>query len=165
MSSFGRFRSTFGVVSTPKPSKSGYVIVMIQKKNYRIHRLMAYAFLLDKKPDETEIDHLDGNPSNNHIGNLEWVTHAENVRRSYLRNKARASNANRLVKPVRGRKVGEDGGEWTTYKGGATEAAKLLEATYPPRAPIRREGVLATTSLNLPSRPRRTHSRAKCGRM
>lgn len=29
-----------------------------------------------------EVDHIDGNPDNNYIGNLEWVSHAENMRRA-----------------------------------------------------------------------------------
>ena len=46
--------------------------------NYPVHRLVAYAFL---RKDELadEVDHIDGNPANNRVENLRWVTHIENM--------------------------------------------------------------------------------------
>lgn len=42
------------------------------------HRLVANTFI--ERPDgTTEVNHIDGNPSNNHYKNLEWVTHHENM--------------------------------------------------------------------------------------
>ena len=49
VSSLGRFRSTKGIVTTPKPARSGYVSVTINRKEYLLHRLMAVAFGLDKE--------------------------------------------------------------------------------------------------------------------
>ena len=39
VSSLGRFRSSRGVVTTPKPQLSGYVRVQIKKKKHAVHRL------------------------------------------------------------------------------------------------------------------------------
>jgi hypothetical protein len=36
VSSFGRFKKSFGVVSTPKPAKSGYVRVYCNGKHHYI---------------------------------------------------------------------------------------------------------------------------------
>ena len=33
--------------------------------------------------NELVVDHVDGNPGNNHASNLEWVTQNENVRRAH----------------------------------------------------------------------------------
>lgn len=44
-----------------------------------VHRLVAGAFV--PNPDgKPEVNHIDSNPNNNTSRNLEWVTHAENMR-------------------------------------------------------------------------------------
>jgi hypothetical protein len=55
---------------------------LTDKKKHSIHRLVAEAFL-EKKEEEKEVDHIDGNPKNNKVDNLEWVTRGENLERSY----------------------------------------------------------------------------------
>jgi len=46
--------------------------------SYLVHRLVAMAYL--PNPDGlTDVNHKDGNPSNNDISNLEWMTRAENI--------------------------------------------------------------------------------------
>lgn len=61
----------------------GYPRVVLYKNGQRhrvfIHRLVCQAFLPnpDNKPF---VNHIDGNPNNNCVANLEWCTHKENVR-------------------------------------------------------------------------------------
>ena len=74
VSSFGRFKSSNGVISTPKPKKSGYVQVFCNGKKHRIHVLMASAFGLPKRDDQDTVDHIDNNPSNNRLENLRWAS-------------------------------------------------------------------------------------------
>lgn len=50
----------------------------------QIHRLVGKYFL-DGYFDGAEIDHKDNDKHNNHYTNLEWVTHRENMRRSFVR--------------------------------------------------------------------------------
>lgn len=46
-------------------------------KNVLIHRAVALAFI--PKPDGKDfVNHIDGNPQNNVVENLEWVTRSEN---------------------------------------------------------------------------------------
>ena len=57
------------------------------RSNLYVHRAVAMAYLPnpDNKP---HVNHKDNNPSNNHVGNLEWCTAAEN--------RAHAAKQNRL---------------------------------------------------------------------
>lgn len=55
-------------------SKSGW----LRSKRTQVHRLVAYTFL-DNPLNKPVINHLDSNPSNNNVSNLEWATNHENV--------------------------------------------------------------------------------------
>lgn len=46
---------------------------------YLVHRLVAYAFI-PKIEGKNCINHIDGNPKNNNVENLEWCNHLENNR-------------------------------------------------------------------------------------
>lgn len=83
-SNYGRIRSMkFKKITVLKYSvtKKGYHIVgpCKNKKNNKVgvHRLVAMAFL--PNPDcKPKIDHIDRNPSNNHVSNLRWCSDGEN---------------------------------------------------------------------------------------
>lgn len=49
------------------------------RKNYKVHKLVALVFINNSelKPD---VNHKDGNKTNNHVNNLEWVTKSENMK-------------------------------------------------------------------------------------
>lgn len=65
----------------------GYKLLTLTKRpeireTYTVHRLVAEHFL--PNPDnKREINHKDGDPSNNHVENLEWATSSENTLHSY----------------------------------------------------------------------------------
>ena len=48
-------------------------------KNVFVHRLVLFAFV-GPCPPGMECRHLDGDPTNNHVENLRWGTHLENMR-------------------------------------------------------------------------------------
>ena len=125
VSSRGRFKSSKGVVSTPKPTKSCYISVKVKGKSRRIHVLMAIAFALPKRDDQDTVDHIDGNPSNNRLENLRWANQSEQMKHSYATNENRGSNAPKQSKPVEGRARVLGAEEWVPYASGA-EAARSL---------------------------------------
>lgn len=53
------------------------------RKSYRVHKLIALAFLGD--PNGLHVNHIDGNKKNNNINNLEYVTNRENVAHGMIR--------------------------------------------------------------------------------
>lgn len=63
--------------------QGGYKLVGIRRKgvhhNYLVHRLVAIAFL-DNPLNLPDVNHIDGNKTNNNVSNLEWVTKSENIR-------------------------------------------------------------------------------------
>jgi hypothetical protein len=122
-SSLGRFKSSKGVVSTPKPRKDGYIRVRINGKSHLIHVLMAIAFGLPKRDDQDTVDHIDNDPSNNRLENLRWANRSEQINHSYATNENRASNAPKQSKPVEGRVLGAE--EWVPYAS-SNEAAREL---------------------------------------
>jgi hypothetical protein len=54
----------------------GYKLANKLHREY-VHRLVAEVFL-PSEPCKNEINHIDGDKTNNSVSNLEWVTHAQN---------------------------------------------------------------------------------------
>lgn len=92
-SSFGRimslnFRGVSGRKTILKQSmdRYGYPKCSLYRNGkqmyFTVHRLVLSAFSpnVEEKP---EINHINGDKSDNHIGNLEWVTCSENMRHAY----------------------------------------------------------------------------------
>ncbi len=68
-------------IVTPKRHPGGYRQVLLckgKKRSYKyIHRLVAICFI-DNPYSKEEVNHIDGNKSDNKVENLEWVTKSEN---------------------------------------------------------------------------------------
>ncbi len=78
-----------------RPNKSGYYEVGLTndfatKDLYSnhisclIHKLVAHTFILNENFNKySQVNHIDGNCLNNFVGNLEWVTPSENVKKRW----------------------------------------------------------------------------------
>lgn len=71
-----------GKVITQQIDKQGYRVISINKKGFKIHRLVALAFL-DNPDSKRCVNHKDGIKSNNNVNNLEWATHSENIKHAH----------------------------------------------------------------------------------
>lgn len=79
-------------------TSKGYCFVHLYKDGKRkrksIARLVAQTFILNPQ-NKPEVNHIDGNTSNNCVDNLEWVTRPENhIHRSRVLNKGRGITHN-----------------------------------------------------------------------
>lgn len=70
-------------IRTQYYNTQGYKQITIGKKCYRIHTLVANAFIGNPPTKKHIINHKDGNKENNNVNNLEWATHAENIQHAY----------------------------------------------------------------------------------
>lgn len=67
-----------------KPRPTVYININGVTKHYYVGRVVLMAFNPIDNYENMEVDHKDGNPDNNLLSNLEWVTHDENMRRAKI---------------------------------------------------------------------------------
>lgn len=60
-----------------RTNKRGYVDIKLKGKTYKVHRLVALAYIPNPK-NLPQVNHLDGNKSNNKVTNLEWADNQQN---------------------------------------------------------------------------------------
>lgn len=63
------------------------------------HRMVALAFIGPPPTSRHEVMHLDHNPGHNHVSNLQWGTHAENVRATNAAGRGVNANARKTHCP------------------------------------------------------------------
>lgn len=70
----------------PYLNSRGYWCIHLYSKSkmytYLVHRLLALSFI-NNPEDKPHINHIDGDRTNNSLGNLEWVTQAENCQHAW----------------------------------------------------------------------------------
>lgn len=85
VSSHGHVKNTQTGNYIGNKTHNGYMRINIQGNNFYIHRLVALAFIPNPMPfTYTVIDHIDEVRTNNHVSNLRWFQHWQNVLRSSI---------------------------------------------------------------------------------
>lgn len=84
VSNFGRvMRIKTGRILKPAHTKLGYQNLSLPDKNHWVHILVANAFL-GEPPEGMVVNHIDNNPSNNRLENLEYTTRSGNTRHAMM---------------------------------------------------------------------------------
>lgn len=73
-------------ILSPRPERKGYLCVhlYLNAKPYvgKIHRLVAEAFI-GERPEKMQINHIDGDKTNNCASNLEYINCIDNIRHAF----------------------------------------------------------------------------------
>lgn len=96
------FSDNSGLMKTRNRAGTNYQIINFQmvnnkKKTFRLHRLVLMAFQPVKNMDSLEVNHIDGDKTNNKLENLEWCTPSENQQHAFntgLQKARRGSKSN-----------------------------------------------------------------------
>ena len=86
---------------SPGSIPSGHLTVALcrgkgKPKSMYVHRLIALAFM-ENPDDKPLVNHKNGNPKDNRLENLEWVTYSENIKHGYTHNGRRAPGEIRIM--------------------------------------------------------------------
>ena len=67
----------------PRIDKNGYCLVFADAGAIKVHRLVAYTWLGDRRNEKYTIDHINSNKRDNRVKNLRWVS--EEINLAYAR--------------------------------------------------------------------------------
>ena len=86
---------------TPQKGNHGYMCIQIksnkESQSFKVHRLVALTFL--PNPNKlAQVDHIDSNPINNYVSNLQWISGADNTRKAHATSLLQYDKNGKLIK-------------------------------------------------------------------
>lgn len=123
--------------------RNGYEYVTLcvngQRKKFYVHRLVAIAFIPNPNSYE-QVNHKDGNKSNNKASNLEWCTQKENLLHAF-RTGLNTPTTQNLIRFDRKPVIRIEDGKWFS---GVTEAANQMGVCEAAMSKCLNKGLSAT---------------------
>lgn len=116
VSTLGRVRQDRGNAFYGHSKPGSYKYVNINHRSFMVHRLVLLTFKPTEHPENFVVNHIDEDKANNCLENLEWTTHAENIKHSFPSRK-------RTAKIIELRRISSTG-EVTVFREGLKKAAK-----------------------------------------
>ena len=102
--------------------RRGYTKIRINNKDEAVHRLVAETFIEGDHRGK-EVNHIDGNKSNNSLSNLEWVTTSENIKHAFRTGLKKPAGGAPPIKVI-------DERNGTIYDS-INECARKIQGTHP----------------------------------
>lgn len=96
-----------------RDTSKGYYRVALgidgKTQEFLVHRLVAYTFIPNDDPvNKIEVNHIDENPKNNHVTNLEWCTSKYNVNYGKRTERQIRTYTEKHSRPIRCVETGEE---------------------------------------------------------
>lgn len=91
---------------TPYSTGNGYLQVRIKGKPTLVHRLIAGLFIPNYLR-KMQVNHIDGDKTNNHADNLEWVTASENCQHAHDTGLSKSTDKHKEAVRKAAKKVGQ----------------------------------------------------------
>ena len=81
-------------------NNSGYPVVNASRPPQCVHRLVAETWIPNPY-HYRDVNHINGDKTDNRVENLEWVTHSENIRHAFRTGLKKPSGGGRKGTPIR----------------------------------------------------------------
>jgi hypothetical protein len=92
-------KSKPALLTTRNDRRAGYLLICLKRNRLYVHRLVAKVFIPNPE-SKPFVNHIDNDPTNNEVNNLEWCTQSENLKHAAKQGRLSFSNNKLTVEQV-----------------------------------------------------------------